>query len=699
MTQYHDIDMNELGTNGEAAPGYIQGNSAVGQGPSHVLANYNDQTLRRDAKQFAVTQLGMDDKGEEAENFVRAAFVARDIDIYYAVARGLSIYAPGELDVDLEEHEKVAIRQEKDKLFSEHGIKMVNLAVSLAAILQGHVQSSINGASLYAPKLGIGNSGAAGTGGHQWQLGAVNAAPFFTAAVLGCWLALPVNDRLGRRGGMMVSAVLIFISSLIAGLTVLILKEDDRWKLLAGVRVINGIGMGIKAVSTPILASETAIRFWRGSFVLAWQLWVSFGIMIGFVFNLIFAAIVHGVYGEANQELTVSLILGAPLIFAIAMLGAVLKCPESPRYYLRGRDAKYDPKTAYEKLKQLRSCELLAMKDIYLLHKTIQEESREIGLGSRKDGILTKFGQLFTRRRLRNALISTSVVNLSQQLCGINVAAFYSGSFFASVLFNNTDTLSYDSIIAAMTFSFGFGAVNFFFGLPAFKTIDTLGRRKWLIWTLPLMSFFMFAGALSFPIPWQDRQHDYNTVRMVALWLYFHAAIYSPGLGPIPFTLASESFPLSHRELGCAFAIAVNLGFAGLLTVVFPTINTNLHPSGALGLFSGFNFVAFILVFLLVEETKELSLEDLSCVLNVPKRKFIQHQVAYVKWFVRRYLLGNRDDLVPEMHSDSASQELNAGRMHMSEGDGRSFRTHSGRGSRISSIRSVSPHHVEDRIH
>lgn len=31
--------------------------------------------------------------------------------------------------------------------------------------------------------------------------------------------------------------------------------------------------MGIKAVSAPVLASETAVRFWRGSIVLAWQLW------------------------------------------------------------------------------------------------------------------------------------------------------------------------------------------------------------------------------------------------------------------------------------------------------------------------------------------------------------------------------------------------------------------------------------------
>lgn len=58
------------------------------------------------------------------------------------------------------------------------------------------------------------------------------------------------------------------------------------------------------------------------------------------------------------------------------------------------------------------------MKDMYLLHKTIQQEIREMGLGLGESSVFTKFGQLFHRRRLRNALISTSVVNLAQQLCG-----------------------------------------------------------------------------------------------------------------------------------------------------------------------------------------------------------------------------------------------------------------------------------------
>jgi hypothetical protein len=50
------------------------------------------------------------------------------------------------------------------------------------------------------------------------------------------------------------------------------------------------------------------------------------------------------------------------------------------------------------------------------------------------------------------------------------------------------------------------------------------------------MSFFMFAGAISFPIPFDANKTDYNTIRIVALWLYFHAAVYSPGLGAVPFS-------------------------------------------------------------------------------------------------------------------------------------------------------------------
>lgn len=63
------------------------------------------------------------------------------------------------------------------------------------------------------------------------------------------------------------------------------------------------------------------------------------------------------------------------------------------------------------------------------------------------------------------------------------------------------------------------GAVNFVFGLPAIRTIDTLGRRKWLTLTLPIMSLLMMAAALSTLI---DRGNNESNVRtgVVALFIF-----------------------------------------------------------------------------------------------------------------------------------------------------------------------------------
>ncbi len=50
-----------------------------------------------------------------------------------------------------------------------------------------------------------------------------------------------------------------------------------------------------------------------------------------------------------------------------------------------------------------------------------------------------------------------------------------------------------------------------------------------------------------------------------------------------------------------------------------------------------------MLVFLLVEETKRRSLEDLDLVFAVPKRTFMRYQVrTYLPWFFRHYVLRRR---------------------------------------------------------
>ncbi|EQB48084.1 hypothetical protein CGLO_12709 [Colletotrichum gloeosporioides Cg-14] len=137
-------------------------------------------------------------------------------------------------------------------------------------------------------------------------------------------------------------------------------------------------------------------------------------------------------------------------------------------------------------------------------------------------------------------------------------------------------------------------------------------------------------------------------VGIVALLIFLFAAVYSPGLGPIPFTLASESFPMSQREAGCSVAISVNLFFAGIFTIVFPFINEALGSAGTLYLLAGLNVVAFVLIFLVVEETKQISLEELSQIYAVPKWKFMQYQVKdNLPYLVKRYIMRTWKDREP----------------------------------------------------
>jgi MFS family permease len=220
----------------------------------------------------------------------------------------------------------------------------------------------------------------------NWEFGAVNAVPFFVAAFIGCPLALPINYWFGRRGGICAAAMLIFASSIAAAFSI-------SWYSLLGVRVFNGIGtfflnqhfrvqrltiyqgMGIKAVSTPILAGETAVGFWRGSAILLWQLWyamnlnlpfdlftdktprVAFGIMIGFAFNLLFTK-------AQTDRTTLALINGAPMVPSLALLIiALFFCPESPRYHLT-KGPNYDVKKAFISMTKLRNTEVCNVFDL-----------------------------------------------------------------------------------------------------------------------------------------------------------------------------------------------------------------------------------------------------------------------------------------------------------------------------------------------
>ena len=112
-------------------------------------------------------------------------------------------------------------------------------------------------------------------------------------------------------------------------------------------------------------------------------------------------------------------------------------------------------------------------------------------------------------------------------------------------------------------------------------------------------------------------------------------------------------------------AISVNLFFAGILTIVLPAMRSGITVRGLLGFFAGMNVIAFVLVYLLVEETRRVSLEDLDAIYGRPKSEFIRYQLRkHLPWVMRRIFLFQRHAPKPERYDEyiARTQPSNNGR-------------------------------------
>ncbi|KAJ4190935.1 hypothetical protein NW767_006165 [Fusarium falciforme] len=495
---------------------------------------------------------------------------------------------------------------------------------SIGAAVQGWDQTGSNGANIFFPEVyGIGGK----TTRDKLLVGIVNAGPYIGSAFIGCWLSDPINNLWGRRG-------VIFFSSHFCIWPVIGSAFCHTWEQQLACRILMGIGMGVKASTVPIYAAENAPASVRGALVMSWQMWTAFGIFLGTAFNL---AVFH-----VDRSINWRLMLGAPFIPAVPLMCLIYLCPESPRWYMK----KNRYPEAWESLMKLRHDPIQVARDIYYISAQLEIEDQLVG----QTNYVTRFTQLFTIPRVRRASLAAFTVMIAQQMCGINIIAFYSTTVFKEA--NMTE-------FQAMLGSFGFGLVNWLFAFPAFWTIDTFGRRSLLLFTFPQMTWTLLAAGLCTLI-----SPDTGTLRtaLVCLFVFMFGAFYSPGEGPVPFTYSAEVFPLSHRETGMGFAVATCLFWAAVLGTSFPFILDRLHNVGAFGLYAGFNAVAFVMIFFWVPETKQRTLEELDWVFAVPVRKFASYQlrVALPHWFKRWILFDRTAKKEPLYHFESIANASNS---------------------------------------
>lgn len=303
-------------------------------------------------------------------------------------------------------------------------------------------------------------------------------------------------------------------------------------------------------------------------------------------------------------------------------------------------------------LLRLRNNPVLAARDLYYIHAQLEVEHEIIG----NSNYFTRFAQLFTIPRIRRATLASFTVMIAQQMCGINIIAFYS-----STIFEDSGFSSFQALCA----SFGFGAINFVFAFPAIWTIDTFGRRALLLFTFPNMAWSLLAAGLCALIPVENKAH----LGLVAVFVYIFAMFYSPGEGPVPFTYSAEVFPLSHREVGMGWAVATCLFWATVLTMFLPLMLASMGTTGVFCFYAGTNIIALIMIFLWVPETKQRTLEELDYIFAVPTRTHMHYQLtkALPWWFNRWVLMRKGAVLEPLYQFDTSTNDDQIERLYAAD--------------------------------
>lgn len=544
------------------------------------------EQVTRNASQFAIDH-GL---GDDADIFARGAAIAYD----------------GSVDHLTPEEQDAILKESTHKWQQPKTLYYMSIMCAMCAVVQGMDETVSNGAQLYFfPEFGVDK-----LANQQWIEGIVIGAPYLCCCVIGCALTEPLNRWLGRRG-------VIFLSCLIAGLASIWEAFTYSWVQLFLARLLLGLGIGPKSATVPVYSAECSPAPIRGALVMMWQMWTAFGIMLGYIVDVIFIP-----RGNLSESVAWRIMMGSTLVAPIFVCIQVYFVPESPRWYIK--KGKFDK--AYDSLCRFRNHKIQAARDLYYMTLLIEINDR---MNEGHNALV----DIVAVGRNRRALYASQIVMFMQQFCGVNVIAYYSSQIFRDSGFSVTD-----SIVASL----GFGIINFLFALPAVFTIDTYGRRSLALVTFPFLSLTLLLAGFAFWI-----ENDTARVGIVALGIYLFGIFYSPGMGPVPFTYSAEAFPLHVRDVGMSLATITLWGFNFILSLTWPPLLKAFKPQGAFGYYAAWNMMGFLLVFFFVPETKGLTLEELDNVFSVPTSKFIGYQLKNLPVNFRRHVLMQKKSVPP----------------------------------------------------
>nr|XP_057902460.1 solute carrier family 2, facilitated glucose transporter member 3a [Doryrhamphus excisus] len=397
----------------------------------------------------------------------------------------------------------------------------------------------------------------------------VTVAIFSVGGMVGSFSVGVMANRFGRRRSMFLVNILAVIGGLLMGFSTVC----SSYEMVIAGRLVIGLFCGLFTGLTPMYVGEVSPTPLRGAFGTLHQLGVVVGILIAQIFGLEF-------------------LLGSfklwPLLLALTVAPAVLQCillpfcPESPRFLLINLKQEEQARKA---LVRLRGSE-----DVSRDLQEMKEESNKMALEKK-----VTIPELFRSPAYRQPLLIAVMLQLSQQLSGINAVFYYSTGIFSSA-----------GVKQPIFATIGAGIVNTIFTVVSLFLVEKAGRRTLHLLGLGGMAVSAVLMTVSLLMT------DIAAMSYVAIFaVMVFVAMFELGPGPIPWFIVAELFSQGPRPAAMAVAGCCNWTSNFLVGISFPKLEELCGPWVFL-IFTAFLIIFFIFTFLKVPETKGKTFDEIA---------------------------------------------------------------------------------------
>ncbi|XP_020800641.1 facilitated trehalose transporter Tret1 [Drosophila serrata] len=369
-------------------------------------------------------------------------------------------------------------------------------------------------------------------------------------------------DRMGRKVTMLSMVLPLTIGWL------LIIFAQHVGMLVMG-RFLLGFSGASYCVSAPMYNTEIAELSARGIMGCFFQLQVVLGILYAFIMG----AFVSSFYFNIACAI-------CPVIFFLFFIWM----PESPVFLAQ--------KGKIERAK----------KSLQFLHGKNAAWSDEIkDISGVQETEKESVGKMLSRKSTIKGLLLSIMLMFFQQFTGINAVIFYSTSMFAMAKTHIEPKFS--TIVI--------GVVQLLAIVPSILLVERLGRKILLLFSAFLMGTSLLLMSLGF-----GYLHTFNIGWLALIDVCCFIIGFSVGFGPIPWLMIGELFAEDVKALAGSVSGTTNWLFAFVVTMVFPLLNDYIGPTVCFGIFSVIAALAFILVLILLPETKGKTLDEIAAKLG-----------------------------------------------------------------------------------